>query len=61
MKLKNLGAKNVSPEEKGYRDTLEYHPVELPCPKCGQETLEADNLGGFYLRCIDKKCSWKGW
>jgi hypothetical protein len=47
--------------KKSYEDTLKYHTIEdLSCPGCGGQTLEADNIGGFYLRCRTQSCAWRG-
>jgi hypothetical protein len=61
-KITNLEAQEPKKKEApaSYADTLKYHPVQLPCPKCHERTLEADNVGGFYLRCTSASCGWKG-
>ena len=30
-----------------------------PCPRCGQQKLKKDPIGGFYLKCFG--CGWEGW
>ena len=38
---------------------LDYARVNVPCPRCGAK-LDADEVAGYFLRCRDRLCNWKG-
>ena len=38
---------------------LDFSRVNVACPKCGKK-LDADCVGGYFLRCRDKLRGWKG-
>ena len=38
---------------------LDFSRVNVPCPQCGAK-LDADALGGYFLRCRDAVCGWRG-